>query len=77
MRLFPIILAGLLSGCGAADAPAALHIPADLLAPVPGWTGPVPRTEGQLIDAAAAEKRGRERANMQIEAIARIAGTAK
>ena len=70
MRRSVIICIALLAGCGR-DA-VAVHIPADLLAPVAGWQGPTPRTEGQLIDAAAAEKRGRERANMQLDAISQI-----
>lgn len=71
MRRCLIICAGLLAGCGPDPAPD-LHIPPDLLQPVAGWTGPAPQTEGQLIDAAAAEKRGRQRANAQIRAIAEI-----
>lgn len=72
MRLCLTICLALLAGCGREAAP--VHIPADLLQPVAGWQGPAPRTEGQLIDAAVAEKRGRERANAQIEAIGQIVG---
>lgn len=70
MRLCLTICLVLLAGCGREAAP--LHIPADLLQPAPGWLGQAPRTEGQLIDAVVAEKRGRERANAQLEAIGQI-----
>lgn len=69
MRLCLITCLALLAGCGSDPA---LHIPSDLLTPVPGWQGAAPRTEGQLIDAAAAEMRGREEANAKLEAIAKI-----
>jgi len=73
MRRCLITCAALLAGCGpevvtrpVAVAPA---IPAAVLAPCPGWTGPTPRTEGDLIDAALAERRGRECANARLRAV--------
>ncbi|GAB1361845.1 hypothetical protein MASR1M32_10810 [Rhodobacter sp.] len=71
-----IITALLLAACGpeARPQPAPPAIPADLLQPCPGWRGPTPRTDGQFGDAAAAEKRGRERCNSQLAAIAAIVG---
>lgn len=70
MRLCPIIFLVLLAACGreVRQAP----IPADLLVPCEGWTGPTPRTEGQLVDAAFAEMRGRKECNLKIEAIAAL-----
>lgn len=69
-----IICAVLLSACG--PDPIMIHsrppVPADLLAPAPGWTGLPPSTEGQLIDAAAAEKRGRQMCNGQLLTITDI-----
>lgn len=62
-----IACALLLSACG--TEPGGIVVPPDLLIPAPGWTGPAPRTAGELMDAVAAEKRGRELANARIEAI--------
>jgi hypothetical protein len=75
MRLCLTICLALLAGCGREAA--TVHFPADLLQPAPGWLGPAPRTEGQMIDAAVAEKRGRERANAQLEAIGQIVGAVR
>ena len=74
MPRYPIICALLLASCGpeTRPIPAQAMIPADLLAPCPGWEGTPPATEGQLVDAAAAEKRGRERCNAQLAAIHQI-----
>ncbi len=74
MPRFPLITALLLAACGPEPSPqpALPQIPIDLLQPCPGWRGPTPRTEGQFGDAAAAEKRGRERCNSQLAAIAGI-----
>ena len=47
-------------------------VPADLLQPVPGYTGPQPTTEHQMKDALVAEKRGREAANAQLVTIDQI-----
>lgn len=71
MRLCLIFCALALAACGR-DTVASVYVPADLLAPAPGWTGPPPATERALILAAAAEKRGREQANAQLAAIAQI-----
>lgn len=65
-----IACALLLSACG--SEPGGIVVPADLLIPASGWTGPVPRTAGELMDAVAAEKRGRELANMQLVAIRQL-----
>ncbi|ULB08759.1 hypothetical protein ORIO_02255 [Cereibacter azotoformans] len=72
MRLFPIILAVLLAACGPDLPRGAAYVPPDLLTAPAGWTGPSPRDEGELIDAAAAEKRGREQCVGQLIAIAEI-----
>ena len=42
------------------------------LEPVPGWTGPIPKTEGQLMSAALAEKRGLGQCNLEKGAIREI-----
>lgn len=47
-------------------------VPADLLVPCTGYTGPVPRNEGQISDALIAEARGRSCANDKLGAIAQI-----
>jgi hypothetical protein len=70
MRLCLIIFAGLLAGCG--QPPKPVQIPDELMQPEPGWRGPVPTTEGQLIDAAFAEKTGRVRANEKLGTIREI-----
>lgn len=76
MRLCLICCALLLGGCMGRDGPQVVApppvVPADLLRPAPGWTGPVPMTEGQLSDALIAEARGRRQANAQIAAISEI-----
>ncbi len=64
MRPYLIFCALLLSACTAREKPppqilAPPIIPADLLRPCPGYRGPIPRNEGQLIDAVVAEKQGR------------------
>ena len=66
MRLCLIIFGAVLAGCG--HKPAA--IPPELVAPCPGWQGPAPATEGDLIRAALAEKGGRECANSKLSTIA-------
>lgn len=48
------------------------RVPADLLQPCPGYTGPVPREEGQISDALLAEARGRACANNRLIAVADI-----
>jgi hypothetical protein len=74
MRRCLIIFAMLPAACGPDPQTiiATPPVPADLLAPAPGWTGRPPATEGQLIDAAAAEKRGRLICNGQLLTIADI-----
>lgn len=71
MRLSAIICALALAACGSDRE---LIIPADMLMPEEGWTGPVPRTEGELIRAALAERTGRLRANEKLVGIAEIEG---
>lgn len=76
MRRYPIICALLLAACGREAQPvtaAPPQIPADLLKPAPGWTGPTPATDGGIIDAAWAEKRGRLQCNGQLLTISEIA----
>ena len=68
-----IICAMLLAACGPKPA-IQPYIPADLLQPVAGYIGPAPTTEGALIAAAIAEKRGREAANSKLAAISEILG---
>lgn len=72
MRHYPIICAMLLGSCGhEVTAPLVLSAPiaADLLTPCAGWQGPSPTTEGQLIDAASAERTGRLQCNAKLKAI--------
>jgi len=47
-------------------------VPADLLQGCSGYTGPVPKNEGQLSDALVAEMRGRHCANGKLAAIDEI-----
>ena len=68
MRLYLIICAALLAGCG----PDPVSVPPDLLTPAPGWTGPTPTTESQFARAGAAEKAGRLMCNGQLGAIGRL-----
>lgn len=75
MRLCLLCLPLLLTGCfgPGSDRPAPPPIvPADLLQPAPGWTGPKPQTEGQLSDALIAEAQGRRIANARLAAISDI-----
>lgn len=65
-----IIFALLLAGCGR-DLPPPV-VPADLLEPVPGWKGPTPETQGQLVSAVIAEKRGLGQCNLQLGAIREV-----
>lgn len=75
MRKRLIICVLLLAGCSS-DEPFAVAptIPADLLTGCPGYTGPVPRTERDIVLVVVAEKRGRECANAKIETIAGMIG---
>jgi hypothetical protein len=68
MRLYLIICAAVLAGCGHKAA----TVPPDLLTPCPGWVGKTPATEGQLIRAALAEKAGRLCANGKLSAVAGV-----
>lgn len=77
MRLLVLCFVLLLSGClGSKQAPKAVDrpsiVPADQLTPCQGYTGPTPATEGQFVDAAFAEKRGRVCANGKLKAIEEI-----
>jgi hypothetical protein len=69
MNRYLIICATLLAGCGQ---PRDIVVSPDLLQPEPGWTGPLPSTEGELIAACFAEKTGRELANEKLAAISQI-----
>lgn len=78
MRLFLIFCLALLAACGASK-PVPVQvviqpppIEAELLTACAGWNGPVPATEAQLVAAAVAEKRGRERCNGKLGAIEQI-----
>lgn len=71
MCLCLIIFVALLVGCGPVTKRPP-KIPADLFQPEPGWQGPPPATEGDLIDAALAERNGRVRANGKLETIKEI-----
>jgi hypothetical protein len=68
MRLYLIICAALLAGCGHKAA----TVPPDLLTPCPGWQGARPATEGGLMRAAAAERAGRICANGKLAAVAGV-----
>lgn len=75
MHRLAITCAALLAACGP-DRPPVVVAPQPvdpgLLQPCPGWQGPTPSTEGQLIDAVAAERRGRLRCNDQLASIESI-----
>lgn len=75
MHRWTMICALLLAGCGRELPPvtaAPPPIPADLLKPAPGWTGPTPATKGTFTAAAWAEKRGRLQCNGQLLTIDQI-----
>lgn len=65
-----IIFVLLLAGCGG-DLPTPV-VPADLLEPVPGWSGPTPETQGQLVSAVIADRRALGQCNLQVETIREI-----
>ncbi|WP_417701971.1 hypothetical protein [Pseudophaeobacter sp.] len=48
------------------------RVPADLLQPCAGYTGPLPQTEGQISDALIAEARGRRCANGKLATVAEV-----
>lgn len=70
MRLYLTTFAMLLVGCGR-DLPPPV-VPADLLEPVSGWTGAPPQTQGQLMSAVIAEKRGLGQCNLHKATIREI-----
>ena len=75
MRLYPHCLPLLLGACSDRASEVVIpppRVPPDLLQPVPGYTGPVPQTEGQLSDALIAERRGRQAANAKLSTIGEI-----
>ena len=75
MRLYPLCCLLLLTGCSDPNSPIIIpppKVPADLLQPEPGYTGPVPQTEGQLSDALIAERRSRQAANAKLTTIGEI-----
>jgi len=74
MRLCLIILCGALAACGRDLVPI---VPPDMLTPCPGWKGRTPATEGELIRAGAAERAGRECANLKLSGVAEILGGAE
>lgn len=69
MRLCLIIWCAALAACGPDPAPL---VPPDMLTPCPGWQGRTPATEGELIRAGAAEKAGRQCANLKLAGVAEI-----
>jgi hypothetical protein len=69
MRLCLIIFGAALAACGPDPVPV---VPPDMLAPCPGWQGRTPATEGELIRAGAAEKAGRQCANLKLAGVAEI-----
>jgi hypothetical protein len=75
MRLCLLCCLLLLTGCSEPDSPLIIpppEVPADLLQPCAGYTGPIPSTEGQLSDALIAEARGRSCANARLATVAEI-----
>ncbi|WP_122073719.1 hypothetical protein [Pseudophaeobacter sp. EL27] len=75
MRLYPLCLPLLLTGCfGPESEPVTPppRVPPDLLQPCAGYTGPVPQSEGQISDALIAEARGRACANGRLATVAEI-----
>lgn len=71
MRSAPFWLL-LLAACGQPPIEAAPLVPGALLAPCPGWQGPTPATQGDLIAAAAAERSGRLCANDKLASVKRL-----
>lgn len=71
MKLRLMLCFVLVASCGPERSPA-VYVPADLLAPPPGWQGGPPQTNGAWIDAAATEKRGLQQCTGQLLTIAEI-----
>jgi len=75
MRLYPLCLPLLLTGCSQPVRELVIlppNVPPDLLQPCAGYTGPLPHSEGQISDALIAEARGRSCANGRLTAVADI-----
>ena len=75
MRLCLLCSLLLLTGCFGRDSEPIKpppDVPADLLQPCAGYTGPPPRTEGQISDALVAEAKGRTCANGRLATIGEI-----
>ncbi len=75
MRLYPLCLVLLLSACSDRASEPVIpppRVPADLLQPCAGYTGPLPQTEGQISDALIAEARGRRCANGKLATVAEV-----
>ncbi len=75
MRLYPLCCLLLLTGCfgrGSEPITPRPDVPADLLQPCAGYTGPLPQSEGQFSDALIAEARGRACANGRLEVVREI-----
>lgn len=75
MRLCLLCCLPLLTACSDPDSQQIIQppkVPADLLQPCAGYTGPVPRSEGQISDALIAEARGRDCANGKLATLAEI-----
>lgn len=70
MRLFLILCVMALPSCGPKPTTVLTpYVSPDLFEPEPGWQGPQPLTEKQVIKAAEAEKAGRIKANAKLAAI--------
>ena len=75
MRLCLLCCLPLLTGCFGSDSEPITpppRVPADLLLPCAGYTGPPPQSEGQISDALIAEVRGRACANGKLKTISEI-----
>ena len=74
MRLCLLCCLPLLTACLKSPDPVVVapRIPADLLKPCSGYTGPVPQSEGQISDALIAEARGRACANGRLATVGKI-----
>lgn len=75
MRLCLLCSLLLLTGCSERDSEPIKpppDVPANLLQPCSGYTGPLPRTEGQISDALVAEAKGRACANGRLATIGEI-----